>query len=168
MRIRVVMPTAVALLAMLCCTATAQASPTITEFAAGNGPAGVTRGPDGNVWFADKANPGQIGWITPAGTVGTYAVPTKDAQPTGIASGPDGIWFTETAKNQIGRVTTTGVMSEWKGFTHDKPTGITAGPDGNLWYAAAGRGGAIGRIRPAGTYIEFTTGLSGAPEDITL
>src|SRR3954453_13548344 len=117
MRLRLATPTLLVALAALCAPGAPSATgPTIAEFTAGNGPAGVTRGPDGNVWFADKANPGQIGWIPPAGTVGTYAVPTRDAQPTGIASGPDGIWFTETGKNQIGRVTTTGVMSEWKGF----------------------------------------------------
>jgi virginiamycin B lyase len=138
MRLRLAVPTALSVLAALCSPAGAEAAPTITEFAAGNGPAGVTRGPDGNVWFADKANPGQIGWIAPNGTVGTYPVTTKDAQPTGIAEGPGGIWFTETAKNQIGRVTTAGVMSEFKGGAHDKPAGITAGPDVHLWYTATG------------------------------
>jgi streptogramin lyase len=172
MRLYRFLPTALTLsiFAGLCVPAAAAPSPTINEFSAGNGPVGVTRGPDGNIWFADKANPGQIGRITPSGAVATYAVPTKDAAPTGVASGPGGIWFTETSKNQIGRVTTGGIMSEFKGGAHDKPVGVTAGPDGNVWYTATGRGGAIGRITPLGAVTEFVTGLTtnSAPQDIEL
>ncbi len=172
MRLDRFLPTALTLgmFAGLCVPAAAAGSPTISEFSAGNGPVGVTRGPDGNVWFADKANPGQIGRITPSGALATYAVPTRDAAPTGVASGPGGMWFTETSKNQIGRVTTGGIMSEFKGGAHDKPTGITAGPDGNVWYTATGKGGAIGRITPLGSVTEFVAGLTAnsAPQDIAL
>lgn len=172
MRLHRFLPTALTLsiFAGLCVPAAAAPSPTISEFSAGNGPVGVTRGPDDNVWFADKANPGQIGRITPSGAVATYAVPTKDAAPTGVASGPGGIWFTENSKNQIGRVTTGGIMSEFRAGTHDKPVGVTAGPDGNVWYTATGKGGAIGRITPLGSVTEFVTGLTAnsAPQDIEL
>jgi len=172
MRFHRFLPTAlgVTAVAVLCPAAGAAASPTISEFSAGSGPAGVTRGPDGNVWFADKPNPGRIGRVTPSGTVTTYAAPTKDAAPTGIASGPGGIWFTETGRNQIGRITTGGIMSEFRAGAHDKPAGIVAGPDGNVWYTATGKGGAIGRITPLGSVTEFATGLTAnsAPQDIEL
>src|SRR3954454_13767133 len=93
-----ILPTALILgmFAGLCVPAAAAPSPTISEFSAGNGTVGVTRGPDGNVWFADKANPGQIGQITQSVAVATYAVTSKDAAPTGVASGPGRMWFTET------------------------------------------------------------------------
>ena len=39
-----------------------------------------------------------------------FATPTADSSPTGIAAGPDGnIWFTESSKKQIGRLTISGI-----------------------------------------------------------
>lgn len=172
MRLHRILPVAAILLAAMCCSAAAQAAttPTITEFAAGTGPLGIAQGPDGNVWFADNPKPTGVGKVTPGGAVSTYAAPTGDARATGITAGPGGLWFTENAKNRIGRATTAGVVSEFPGGAHDKPVGITAGPDGNLWYTATGGGGAIARITPTGTVTEFTTGLTAnsSPRDIAL
>jgi len=54
--------------------------------------------------------------------------------------GPDGnIWFTERSGNKIGRITTSGVVTEYSSgmSSTTKPIGITTGPDGNLWFAEA-------------------------------
>src|SRR5262249_1031490 len=74
----------------------------------------------------------------------------------GITAGPDGaIWFTE-ANNNIGRMTTAGVVThEFSIPTADSGAGyITAGPDGALWFVetAANK---IGRITTAGVIMEF-------------
>jgi virginiamycin B lyase len=91
-------------------------TPTIAEFAlptacgaTGCAPAGITRGPDGNLWFTEQGG-NHIGRITPAGTIEEFALPTTctiehPCEPAGITSGPDGnLWFTEQAANQIGRI----------------------------------------------------------------
>ena len=69
------------------------------------------------------------------------------AFPTDIAAGTDGnLWFTEALGNQIGRITTVGVVTEFPTPTADSaPYGITTGPDGNLWFTE-NLGNKIGRI----------------------
>ena len=41
-----------------------------------------------------------------------------------------------------------------------EPIGIAAGADGNLWFTDPGTTKAVGRITPAGTITEFSTGLN--------
>jgi streptogramin lyase len=51
-------------------------------------------------------------------------------------------------------------LSEWELPTKDRePNAIALGPDGNVWFTESAGAGAIGRITPAGTITEFTTGL---------
>jgi len=132
---------------------------TVSEFTiptAVSGPAEITAGPDGALWFTE-ANGNNIGRITTTGTFTEFTVPTAGSVPAGITAGSDGaLWFTENRGNKIGRITTTGTFTE---FTI--PTGssfsmsITAGPDDNLWFAENG-GNKIGRITTAGAFTEFT------------
>ncbi len=66
--------------------------------------------------------------------------------PYGITVGPDGnLWFTEYPAQQIGKITTAGVITEY-------PTAaggaITLGPDGNLWFTE-GLPNNIGRVNIA-------------------
>jgi virginiamycin B lyase len=57
------------------------------------------------------------------------------------------IWFTESNANQIGRITTAGVFTEYPIPTANSvPVGITAGPDGNLWFTEANTN-QIGQVR---------------------
>ena len=84
----------------------------VTEFpipAFNSNPQGITRGPDGNLWFCEGLA-GRIGRITPAGVVTEFSAGlTPGGQPTAIAAGPDGnLWFTEVSGNRIGRITTAG------------------------------------------------------------
>jgi virginiamycin B lyase len=81
-------------------------------------PAGITRGPDGNLWFTESAG-NKIGRLTPAGRLSEFALPTTCGDslgcgPDGITSGPDGaLWFTEATGNRIGRITSAGRISEF-------------------------------------------------------
>jgi len=86
-----------------------------------------------------------------------FHIPTADAEPFGIAAGPDGnLWFAEHgAVSQIGRITTAGSFTEFPVPTAlSLPRGITAGPDGNLWFTEED-GNNIGRITTAGVVTEF-------------
>src|SRR5262249_38714419 len=112
---------------------------------------GITRGPDGNLWFTE-ALAGKIGRLTPAGgPTGFSAGITPGGPPTGSTAGPDGnLWFTEQNPDRIGRITPAGVITEFSaGITRfSAPYGITAGPDGNIWFTEerGASGSLVGRI----------------------
>src|SRR5579864_8222540 len=67
--------------------------------ASGPGPAAITAGPDGNVWFAVPGGSSAIGRVTPAGVVTLFTSGlSSQLQPSAgtIAAGPDGnVWFVE-------------------------------------------------------------------------
>lgn len=75
------------------------------------------------------------------------------------------MWFTEGVGGRIGRITTTGVVTEFPIPTANGGE-ITTGPDGALWFVA-GRG-KIGRITTAGLVTEFAVPTDGSgPHSIT-
>jgi uncharacterized repeat protein (TIGR01451 family) len=88
---------------------------------------------------------------------------TAGAGPHGIVTGPDGgLWFAEGGVNQIGRMSTTGVSTQFAlPFAGGQriPTAITLGPDGALWFTVEGNA-QIGRITTAGQVIEFPLPLA--------
>ena len=92
---------------------------------------------------------------------------------SGITSGPDGnLWFTQAGLSQIGRITTSGVITEYTlPGTITFPIGITTGPvsDGALWFAGFGTSN-IGRITTAGTFPTgpFAASALSRPYGITL
>ena len=120
---------------------------------------GLTPGPDGALWFTDCLAP-QIGRITTAGVISTFHLPPaaqSSVDPTtpnlgacGITAGPDGaLWFTETYLNKIGRITTTGELSEFPlPRKHRYPFAITAGSDDAVWFTEKllNNTGKIGRV----------------------
>jgi hypothetical protein len=131
-------------------------------------PAGITRGPDGALWFAEYGG-GKIGRVTTAGDVREFAIPTAASGPQKIAVGSDGaLWFTETDANKIGRITVAGAISEFPVPTPNSfPAVIVAGPDGALWFTEY-NAGKIGRISTQGAIHEYSipTARSG-PQGIT-
>lgn len=59
------------------------------------------------------------------------------------------MWFTEPFGGKIGRISTTGRITEYPlGGSSTFPTGIAAGP-GGMWFTASGLN-AVGRITPRG------------------
>ena len=172
---RLTLASALLAITLLCDAASAGAVPTMTEFpllSGGRSPAGITAGPDGNVWFAESAGSGGIGRITPAGTITEFTAGISGPA-DGITLGPDGnLWFTEPAQEKIGRITPAGTVTEFSlpggPLSSPKPAGIAAGRDGNLWFTISSGQGGIGRITPTGTITEFTAGLTsnGKPQGI--
>ena len=64
-----------------------------------------------------------------------FDLPTPNALPQFITAGPDGnLWFTEYGAGKIGRITLSGVITEFNAPSGAGPTTIAAGPDGNVWY----------------------------------
>jgi virginiamycin B lyase len=80
--------------------------------------------------------------------------------PWGIAAGRDGaLWFTEANVSRIGRMTTSGAVTEFPLPAGTYLREITAGPDGALWFTDGNR---IGRITTAGVITEFPVGNASA------
>lgn len=128
----------------------------------------ITNGPNGNLWFT--LSTGGIDEMTTAGVLTQFAIPAGNEQLNGITAGPDGnLWFTgasgETA-SKIGKITPTGVTTEYELPAKSFPEGITAGPDGNLWYVDA-LSGKIGKITTAGVITEYALPAGSAPYNIT-
>ncbi|KWT92182.1 virginiamycin B lyase family protein [Candidatus Magnetominusculus xianensis] len=145
---------------------------TITEYdtplTSSSTPIGITKGPDGNVWFVEYYG-NKVGKITPSGVITEYTLPMANSTPMGITTGPDGnLWFTENDGNNIGKITTAGVITEYPlPSKFHRATSITSGPDGNLWFTAPGLG-KIGKITTAGVVTVYSLPVSTSwPNDIT-
>jgi virginiamycin B lyase len=136
----------------------------VTEFAvpsAFSGPAGITVGSDGALWFAEN-NADKIGRITTGGSITEYSLPTSTSSPIDLVSGSDGaLWIDE--QNQIGRITTRGSITQFSIPTQgSSPNGITPGPDGALWFAEGGTlgPGGTGAVPSSNQFGRITTGGS--------
>ncbi|MEO6913667.1 MAG: hypothetical protein ABI182_06570 [Candidatus Baltobacteraceae bacterium] len=100
---------------------------------------------------------------------------TPGATPNQITTGGDrNLWFSEQNRDRIARITPVGVVTEFQIPTANAiPLGVAKGSDGNIWFTEQNGGplgnGAIGRITPAGTFIEYSAGISpgAAPTGIT-
>jgi hypothetical protein len=86
-----------------------------------------------------------------------YPITTAASKPTGIALGPDGaFWFTENAGNKIGRITTSGLITNEYPIptANSGPQAIAVGPDSALWFTES-TGNKIGRISTSGVITEY-------------
>jgi virginiamycin B lyase len=112
---------------------------------------GITAGPDGALWFTQQpvsGGPEAIGRVTTNGRYTSWRLPRSHSGPTRITAGPDGaLWFTEQVSYRIGRITTSGEITEFPLRPGLSPFDITTGKDGALWFTAETR---IGRITTSG------------------
>jgi RHS repeat-associated protein len=98
------------------------------------------------------------------GAVEEYALP-KSSGPYGIAAGSDGnLWFTELGTGKIGKITTSGTVTEYSGAVF--PTKIAPGPDNNLWFTTWLLN-KIGKITTAGVITQYTLPEKSYPWGIT-
>ncbi|MGE5276882.1 MAG: IPT/TIG domain-containing protein [Acidobacteriota bacterium] len=96
-----------------------------------------------------------------AQTIDEFPIPTAASSPQAITAGPDGnLWFTEQAADKIGRMTTSGTVTEFPIAVSVSGSlfGITAGPDGNLWFPDL-LSKKVGKITTGGTVTEYPVTL---------
>jgi virginiamycin B lyase len=97
---------------------------------------GITTGSDGNIWFTDQTDHAVWRYNPSTGVFTEFPTPTPNSFPGDITTGADGnMWFTEQAVDKFGRITPSGVITEFSGV--NSPSSIAAGPDGNIWISSA-------------------------------
>ena len=101
-------------------------------------PRQLTVASDGDIWFTARFEPQGVGRLVPAsrGTPGVVTeYPLTNVGPEGIAASPDGtVWFTQSTKDNIARITDDGDITEGKVVKKSEPFGITVEPNGDPWY----------------------------------
>jgi len=111
---------------------------------------------------------GSLAAPMPLGTITEFALGSTSS-PFRIASGPDGnLWFTDQGTRAIGRITTSGTITEFSiasngGNAGSVPRQIRVGADGNLWFTDVGSIPAIGRITTSGTITEYRLPAGSVP-----
>ena len=127
----------------------------ISTFTVSGFPKGITYGPDGNLWYAaydgtTNTSSRVVKFSPVSNTILASYTLWLGAEPYGITSGKDGaIWFTDNIGDSIGRLTTSGVLTQYPmppspGLAYGL-IGIAAAPDGSIW-ACADDLGAIVRL----------------------
>lgn len=89
-----------------------------------------------------------------------YTPPSTTSGIPSIALGPDGnMWFVKPNQDQIGKVTPSGVITEYDLNASDRPLTIAAGPDGNMWFTTYSK--KIGKSTTSGsiTYYDVSSDL---------
>ena len=83
-----------------------------------------------------------------------FAVPPgRSSNPYSIVIGPDkNLWFTESGGEKIGRITTAGVITQFRIPGAQSLLGLASGPDGNLWFTDQ-LTGKVGYINTSGAGI---------------
>jgi virginiamycin B lyase len=154
-------------------------------------PAGITAGPDGNLWFTEHygltgavhINWGAVAKVTTSGSFTQYTIPIANSDPGDITAGPDGnLWFTEVNANKVVKVTTSGNFTAYTiPIANGIPGAITTGPDGNLWFteitgscgpSLCDSAGKVVKVSTSGSFTEFTppsagyfpTGVTAGPD----
>src|SRR4051794_40461337 len=92
----------------------------------------------------------------PRTSVVEFPLPHPESRPYSIVTGPDGnLWFTESDRGAIGRITPTGEITEFDlPDSGAGPYGITVGSDGNLWFTER-FANLIGKMTPTGELTEY-------------
>ena len=135
----------------------------ITEFGGYGAPFGITKGPDGNIWFTDQATQEVEAFNPLSQTIeAQYAT---GASLWDIATGSDGaLWVADQSNGGALRITTGGIESQYP-FT-GTPQGIAPGPSG-LMLIADNTSGGVWTLDSGGLFTILPFSPSGTPAEVT-
>ncbi len=126
---------------------------------------GITAGPEGDMWATAYGGVGysaSIWKITPSGGLTEFQTHHENGTPKAILAGPDGnLWFIDGA-DRIGKVTASGVISEYS--LPYQPLALAVGPDRELWYTTLNN--KIAKITTSGTITEYSLPTGSEPYGI--
>lgn len=131
-----------------------------------NGPQGLVKGPDGNMWVCDNFN-GGVWRVTAGGDSVFYPLSNagNGSVPEDIVVGPNNnLWLADNnAQPGAWQVTTSGVGTFYPAPSQTMvASGICEGSDGNLWLTDQANGG-LWRMTPTGSYTFFQFSAPAAP-----
>lgn len=140
------------------------------------GAVAVAAGPKGDMWVSEWF--GKIGEIRmPDGPIREFSIGGPDKDAIGLALGPDrNLWFVARDGGAIGKITSTGVATEYQPHLMNAGEAIAAGPGGDVWFCgfdspprSAQVRGIIGKVSPAGAITEYPVrDTSGLPFRLTV
>jgi streptogramin lyase len=144
-------------------------------FSEGAGPSAITVGPDGLIWFLERAEIA-VARRNSDGSIDEFDWPIGTGSMSDIVAGPDdNLWFVDfNPPGRIGRATVDGVVTEvatggvTAGFTAGNVQSIVAGPDGNLWITRPFVANGVLRITPGGVVTEFAAPVGIQPRGIVV
>jgi virginiamycin B lyase len=125
------------------------------------GVGGLTRGPEGDMWFTEPAA-NRIERVAPTGHPEGFAVPTAGSLPTGIVQAPGGfLWVTMEGTGKVAKVDPAGSVAELALPAGARPSALALGPDSALW-AVETETATLARISLQGTSSTYPLPSSGA------
>jgi len=134
----------------------------ISQYPTGSGsqPLGLAVGPKPkpkNVWTG-----GYGGTMTESTQTGSLTnFPIAGANIGDIVLGPDkNMWFADYGNKKLGRITTTGVVTEFPLPTGGSPDSLVVGPDHNFWIIDGGRNKIVKMNRTGAVLASYGKGFS--------
>jgi len=137
----------------------------ITEYTGFDAPYGITKGPDGNIWFVDQGS-STVYAINPASGSLVYQYPISEDDLFDITTGSDAaLWVTDQTNGGVDRVTTGGVIAQYTPNAGLHPQGIVSAPDGTMWFADNTSGG-LWNLTVGGGFTQAPFEPDGTPAEV--
>ena len=135
----------------------------IAEYGGYGEPFGITKGPDGNIWFTDQGTQ-EVEAFNPTSLAIEYQYATG-ASLWDLATGSDGaLWVADQSNGGALRMTTAGISTQYP-FS-GTPQGIAPGPNG-LMLIADNTSGGIWTLDAGGLFTILPFSPSGTPSEVT-
>jgi len=120
----------------------------------------LTFGPDGRIWFTatsfGSGSTDLVGSTSLSGEKREYELAARTLTTIGdIVAGSDGhLWFADTARSEIGKVSLDGKVAEFPLSQGSAPEAVAQGPDGAIWFTES-KADRVGRIDGNGAISTF-------------
>ncbi|HTV92216.1 MAG TPA: hypothetical protein VMG98_05830, partial [Verrucomicrobiae bacterium] len=135
----------------------------ISEYGGYSAPFGITKGPDGNIWFTDQGTQ-EVEAFNPA-SLAIQSQYATGASLWDLATGSDGaLWVADQSNGGALRMTTAGIATQYP-FS-GTPQGIAAGPNG-LMLIADNTSGGVWTLDAGGLFTILPFSPSGTPAEVT-
>ena len=138
----------------------------VATFSLTDDPTSLAAGPDGNLWVGTDS--GNIDRVTVDGKVTTFAIPDSGNVNTIVAGADGNLYFSLDGNNQLGKITTAGVVSEFT-FPNDAAqnangpidmAGLTPDSNGTIWF--------VDQTNPQVGSVSLSNALLATSNDVTV
>ena len=118
-------------------------------------PSSIINGPARALWFIANGSPNRIVRTSLTGEMKAFGVPAGSAVQWLALGSDSNLWFTDIARNKIGRMTASGEIKEFSVPTPGAGVvGICQGPDEKLWFVEQ-NANKVGSITLSGSFHEY-------------